>query len=76
MTAEIESYYRVLDLYEKHGKPYLRLGQFFVNQFIKESWPGLYYMNDRDKEREMITQWLIDHQYFYSLPPLVRELDT
>lgn len=49
-----------------------RLGQAFCNDFIKDSWPELFYCEDEGKCVKMITQWLNDCQYHDSLPVKVR----
>ena len=51
-----------------------RLGQFFVNRYIKGHWPELFYTPDNDKAETLINQWLKDHQYEESMPPKVRDL--
>lgn len=51
---------------------WLRLGQWFVNRYIKKPWPELFYEEDTQKAIEMISQYLIDHQYVDDLPPEVR----
>lgn len=45
-----------------------RLGQAFVNDFIKKPWPELFYETNPFKCRSMITQYLMDHQYFPNVP--------
>jgi hypothetical protein len=48
--------------------PHLRLGQFFCNLYIRESWPELYYEADDSKAAALICDWLERHQYTDSLP--------
>jgi len=46
----------------------LRLGQRFVNMYIKNSWPRLFYCEDVSLSYKMIKKWLNDHQYYTELP--------
>ena len=66
-------------LLEQHGAKkdadHLRLGQRFVNTYIKGSWPELYYEADDAKAAEMIEQWLHDHQYNDHLPEIVGKIN-
>lgn len=55
-----------------HGQ---RLGQDFVNTFIKGQWPELFYCSDEAKAIELINTWLQDHHYFDVLPAPVRAID-
>lgn len=48
-----------------------RLGQAFVNQFIRHPWPELFYEEDEQKALNMIKQWLQNHCYFDTMPPQV-----
>lgn len=50
-----------------------RLGQFFVNRYIAGSWAELFFEEDYSKARDMIASWLRDHQYEFTMPPVVRE---
>lgn len=50
-----------------------RLGQRFVNLFIKHPWPELFYENSDKKSLKIINQWLTHHQYYDMLPPLAKE---
>ena len=51
----------------------LRLGQRFVNDFIKESWPELFYETNEHEAIHMIVMWLQHYHYQYdSLPQKVR----
>lgn len=61
--------------YAKAHKDHLRLGQRFVNTYIKGSWPELYYEADETKAAEIIEQWLIDHQYNDHLPEVVGKIN-
>jgi hypothetical protein len=46
----------------------LRLGQHFVNLYIKKPWPELYHERDDAKAQEMIYQYLVDHRYYPNMP--------
>jgi len=46
-----------------------RFGQYFVNKYITNAWPELFYANDNESYI-MIAEWLIDNQYEYDLPAL------
>ena len=52
-----------------------RLGQYFVNRYIAGQWPELFYEESYDKARQMIIEWLMDHQYKFEMPPKVREIE-
>lgn len=46
-----------------------RVGQYFVNTYIKHPWPELYYEEDAQKALFIIGLWLTDHDYsFTNLP--------
>lgn len=49
-----------------------RLGQAFCNDYIRSSWPELFYCEDEGKCVKMITQWLNDCQYYGDLPAKAR----
>jgi len=53
-----------------------RLGQRFVNMFIRGPWPELFYERDDVKAGEMILSWLNDHQYEEDLPHYARTLPS
>ena len=55
--------------YKQNDK--LRMGQRFVNYYIKNSWPELFYATDI-QAMLMIGQWLIDHQYTEELPKKIK----
>lgn len=53
-----------------------RLGQRFVNGYIKHAWPELFYEADDTKAEAVIQRWLNDHSYTYSFPkPIVEGRD-
>lgn len=45
-----------------------RLGQYFCNTYIKQSWPELFYAND-EKAESLIRTWLEENCYTETLPP-------
>ena len=45
-----------------------RLGQFFVNRYIKTAWPDLFYANDYEFAAHLIQDWLKKHNYEEELP--------
>ena len=65
LTRFISAYFR--------DNQQLRLGQQFVNLYIKEPWPELFYEEDNYKAIEMISQWLKDNQYWEKEPPRVNK---
>jgi hypothetical protein len=56
-----------------HPKYYnsMRLGQHFVNRYIKNPWPELFYCEDESRSKAMISTWLMDNQYTDQLPQQV-----
>jgi hypothetical protein len=53
---------------DAEAQAHLRLGQYFCNTYIKESFPELYYESDDNVAAEIIEKWLADHQYTEELP--------
>ncbi len=53
-----------LNDYYNRRKAVERLGQAFCNDFIKESWPRLYYSESESQSLWMINAWLGNHHYF------------
>lgn len=53
-------------------KDHLRLGQRFVNMYIKESWPELFYCEDIGLSLDIINEWLMRHHYVDQLPQPLR----
>jgi hypothetical protein len=50
-----------------------RMGQRFINMYVKEPWPELFYCNSEKECKEMIVSHLNNCGYFHSLPhPLVK----
>ena len=48
-----------------------RLGQRFVNLYIKGQWPDLFYCVSEPLAKQTILTWLADHQYINSMPQKV-----
>ena len=53
----------------KYNRPHERLGQAFVNDFVKESFPELYYCQNRVKCLDIISEWLERYHYSYDTMP-------
>lgn len=51
----------------------LRLGQRFVNIYISQPWSELFYEQSSKKALEMITEWLTEHHYMNTMPPLAKK---
>lgn len=64
------AYKKFLNIHFTHCADGLRVGQRFVNMYIKKPWPELFYA-DETKSAELISGWLEDNQYFDELPPVV-----
>jgi len=67
--AEV-AYMKFAKLHARNSNDGLRLGQRFVNMYIKKPWPELFYMSNYDAFF-VIYNWLVDNQYFDELPPVV-----
>lgn len=52
----------------------LRLGQAFVNIYIKEPWPELFHEPDDKYATVMIEEYLDRHHYYDVMPIPVQEL--
>lgn len=50
----------------------IRIGQRFVNFYIKNPWPELFYEEEEGRAIGMIREWLIDHQYIDKLPEKIK----
>ena len=61
------TYAEWMDDYFKN-RPHERLGQAFVNDFIKNAWSELFYQTDTQEAIWMIWDWLNDHQYYPNMP--------
>lgn len=55
----------------KQNRPYERLGQAFVNDYIKGVWPELFYTNDEGKAQQMIMDYLNQMQYWPNMPEVI-----
>ena len=53
----------------KQNRPHERLGQAFVNDYIKCQWPDLFYTNDEHKAQALIMDYLSDTQHWPNMPP-------
>lgn len=62
----------LLEEYEKEGKPHLRLGQYFVGNYVKYSWPELFYETNQEKALESISSYLNHYQYTDVLPQKIQ----
>ena len=58
------------------SRPFERLGQAFVNDFIRTQWPALYYCTDNEKAGRMIYLYLSDHCYWPEMPPKVPQMSS
>ena len=66
----ILSFNKFIKIHESSKKDGLRLGQRFVNMYIKDAWPALFYETEDNKAKIMIITWLSMHQYEAVLPPI------
>lgn len=55
----------------KKTRYYLRVGQAFVIDYIKGSWPELFYEENEQKADALIIEYLQRLQYFPNVPPAV-----
>lgn len=68
-----ETLYQFIAIH-KSKKDGQRLGQRFVNMYIKGTWPELFYAHDIDATI-LIHQYLVDNSYLESLPtPLTEQV--
>lgn len=44
------------------------IGKLFCNDFIRQSWPELYYCQDDEKSLALIVDYLVDCQYYPNVP--------
>lgn len=65
MITSLEEFLKEHDRERPDGQ---RLGQRFVNRYIKSSWSELFYEENEQVARILIASWLADHQYLSSLP--------
>jgi hypothetical protein len=45
-----------------------RLGQAFCNDYVRCSWPELYYCENEEESLEMIVDFLVQHHYYPMVP--------
>lgn len=64
----------VVDLMEEYlaQDSHIRLGQYFVNNYVKYSWPELFYEYDDRVALDYIVTYLKNHQYITTLPQKIR----
>lgn len=55
----------------KQNRPHERLGQAFVNDYIKGVWSELFYTNDEGKAQQMIMDYLDQMHYWPNMPEVV-----
>lgn len=48
----------------KENRPTERLGQAFINDFIRSNWIELYNEEDIHTSMRTISEWLKDHSYY------------
>ena len=63
---------RFFCLHELRKSDNLRMGQRFINMYIKNPWPELFYEIDNKKSVLLIQQWLSDNQYEDELPQEIK----
>lgn len=51
----------------------LRLGQRFVNIYISQPWPELFYETSDKEALLIITRWLTENHYMHTMPPLAKQ---
>lgn len=61
----VKRHYTVLD-----GQ---RLGQRFVNEYLDQDWPELFYEESDRKAVKIIGDWLTENGYFDTMPLQVNE---
>lgn len=50
-----------------------RLGQRFVNIYISQPWPELFHEQSDRVALNIISNWLTENHYFYTMPPLAKK---
>lgn len=63
-----ETLKKFLNSYWPQNKKYMRLGQAFVNYFIKAPWPELFYEQDKAMAKVMIMDYMERHCYSEIVP--------
>lgn len=64
----MEAFHKFINLHKQKAGDGIRLGQRFVNTYIRGSWPQLFYETDEAKAMKMIEEWLLRHHYYDELP--------
>jgi hypothetical protein len=74
MTERRETIYQFIAIHKANAKKDgQRLGQRFVNMYIKDPWPELFYAPDIDATI-LIHEWLTNNSYLEELPrPLTEQ---
>lgn len=49
-----------------------RLGQYFINCFIRHPWPELYYEENDVTADKMIRQWLTQNHFYVTVPNKIK----
>lgn len=70
MVPSLQLFLRYRAEYPEESK-HLRLGQHFVNRYIKQPMPILFYEEDEVSARVAIETWLVTHNYVDELPQLI-----
>jgi len=70
--ALIAQLYKEKKLVDKDN--HLRLGQFFVAFYIKNTWPELFYQEDESIAKQDIRIWLNYHHYTHELPQQINQI--
>lgn len=67
------TYYKWFENWKANNQ-YERLGQHFVNCFIRHPWPELFHCTNDAKSSRMIFKWLTDHQYWPNMPVHINDI--
>ena len=70
-----QTYYKWFQNWDQ-ARPFERLGQAFINDFIRIPWPELYYCEDNEKAGRIIYMYLSDHCYWPEMPPKVPQMSS
>lgn len=72
MSRNLEPIYQFIGIHNQHKKADgLRMGQRFVNMYVKAPWPELFYTTDQFEAVNLIHDYLTRHQYHDTLPPRI-----
>lgn len=50
----------------------IRLGQYFCNEYVKDSWPNLFYEEDDKSSQALIQLWLNSNRYANVMPQTIK----